>query len=283
MFEILTYAGLLLYSLASVQAVVLLLRPAHFSDRWVLALSSAGCLAFVGALLIEGLSLSLIPLFGRFEAISCYCIAVTVAYVLLATRDSMRGLSAFLLPYVTALLFLAISPYTANTPELPSFSMAWLTVHVTTAFFGYGCFTVASALAVSYLVQDFNLKHKHLGHVFNRLPSLETTDRAMRRLIGVAFALFTISVLTGVRLAHIAGWQAKLLTDPKVITVLLTWLLYAALLGFCAYSHRHGKRIAQLTVIGLIFILFSFLGIHALTHSSHNFVVDNTSSESTCE
>jgi ABC-type transport system involved in cytochrome c biogenesis permease subunit len=150
--------------------------------------------------------------------------------------------------------------------------MAWLAAHVATAFFGYGCFTVASSLAVSYLVQDYNLKNKHLGHVFERLPSLETTDSVMRHMIAFAFTLFTISVLAGVRLAHIVHWQKTLLTDPKIITVLITWILYAALLVFCAYSRRHGRRIAQITVIGLIFVLFSFLGVHTLTHSTHNFV-----------
>ena len=163
--------------------------------------------------------------------------------------------------------------------DLPNFNLTWLALHVATAFFGYGFFTVGSALAVSYLMQDFNLKHKRLGHVFDRLPSLETADRAMRRQIKVAFTLFTVSVLMGVRLTHIAEWQTKLLTDPKIVTVLLTWVLYAGLLVFCAYSHRHGKKIAQVTVLGLILVLFSFLGIHALADSAHDFATPNTAQE----
>lgn len=280
MFELLTYAGILFYCLASILAVVLLVRPSHFSDRWILGFSALGCLTFVGALLIEGIAQDRIPLFGRFEAISCYSIAVTLAFVYLAARESMRGLSAFILPYITALLFVAVFPAASGSPDLPAYNLAWLALHVSTAFFGYGCFTVASSLAVSYLVQDFNLKNKRLGHVFERLPSLETTDRVMRRLIGIAFALFTISVLAGVRLAHVAAWQKDLLTDPKIVTVLLTWALYAALLIFCAYSNRHGKRIAQITVIGLIFVLFSFLGVHTLTDSAHDFVGSNDSESS---
>lgn len=280
MLESIVYLGLFFYCLSSVLAVHMLLKGTHFSDRWVLTFSSAGCILFTSALLVDGLASGQVPLFGRFEAITCYCAAVTVAYVLLAARDSLRGLSAFILPFITVLLFAAKTPSAFSVPDLPPFDLIWLTAHVATAFLGYGCFTVASALAAAYLVQDFNLKNKRLGHVFERLPSLETTDAVMRSMIGVAFALFTVSVLAGVRLAHIANWQKELLADPKIVTVLLTWVLYAALLAFCSYSKRHGRRIAQITVIGLIFVLFSFLGIHALTHSTHNFIV-NPPAEST--
>ncbi len=281
MLEAVIYGGLACYCLASLLAVILLVRPAHFSDRWVLTFSSAGCVAFAAALLIDGLSTEQIPLFGRFEAITCYSIAVSVAYVLLATRESMRGLSAFVLPYVTALLFLAGTPSPFLVPNLPPYDTVWLAVHVSTAFIGYGSFTVASAVAASYLLQDFNLKNKRLGHVFERLPSLETADRAMRRQIAFAFTIFTVSVLTGVRLAHFASWQAELLKDPKIITVLLTWLLYAGLLAFCAYSRRHGKRIAQLILIGLFFVLFSFLGVNVITSSTHDFSIDDPAGETT--
>lgn len=283
MFEILVFSGLLFYCVASVLAVILLFRPAHFSDRWILSFASLGCVAFAISLLVSGLSSGQPPLFGRFGAITCYCIAVTVAYIHISVRDSMRGLSAFLLPYATALLAFASMGAQPGTIDLPPFNITWLALHVTTAFFGYGFFTVGGALAASYLIQDFNLKHKRLGHVFERLPSLETADNAMRRQIKIAFALFTVSVLMGVRLAHIALWQSKLLTDPKIVTVLLTWILYAGLLAFCAYSHRHGKKIAQITVMGLILILFSFLGVHALTDSAHNFTTPTHTQEEPAE
>ncbi len=279
MIEMVFFSGLSFYCIASVLAIILLVRPAHFSDRWTVLFASLGAIALGVALLCSGLKSGEVPLFGRFEAITCYCIAVTVAYIHISTRDSMRGLSAFLLPYVTALLIFASSATPGAVHDLPNFNLTWLALHVATAFFGYGFFTVGSALAVSYLMQDFNLKHKRLGHVFDRLPSLETADRAMRRQIKVAFTLFTVSVLMGVRLTHIAEWQTKLLTDPKIVTVLLTWVLYAGLLVFCAYSHRHGKKIAQVTVLGLILVLFSFLGIHALADSAHDFATPNTAQE----
>ena len=283
MFEILIVTGLILYLLASVLAIFLLVRPTHFSDKWIILFAALGCASFGGALLCSGLESGQVPLFGRFGAITCYCIAVTAAYTHIAMRNSMRGLSAFLLPYVTALLAFAAMGAQPGTVDLPPFNITWLALHVTTAFFGYGFFTVGSALAATYLIQDFNLKHKRLGNVFERLPSLETADNAMRRQIKIAFALFTVSVLMGVRLAHIALWQAKLLTDPKIVTVLLTWILYAGLLIFCAYSKRHGRKIAQITVMGLILILFSFLGIHALTDSAHNFATPSTTQEAPAE
>jgi ABC-type uncharacterized transport system permease subunit len=283
MFEIVLYTGLSFYVIASLLAVVLLVRPAHFSDRWIVLSACVGAVALAIALLLSGLKSGQIPLFGRFEAITCYCLAVTIAYIHIASRDSMRGLSAFILPYVTALLIFASMAAPATANDLPTVNVAVLALHVVTAFFGYGFFTIGSALAVAYLMQDFNLKHKRLGHVFDRLPSLETADRAMRRQIKVAFALLTVSVLTGVRLVHIALWQTKLLTDPKIVSVLLTWVLYAGLMIFCAYSHRHGKKIAQITVLGLIVILFSFLGIHALTDSAHDFEAPSATQEEPAE
>lgn len=281
MLETLALTGTVLYGIASVLAIALLLRPAHVSERWILAFASLGCATFCVALAVSGLSTGRIPAFGRFESITCYGIAVSAAYIHLAVRYSLRGVSAFLLPYVTALLIFGSLSVTSRMTDTPPVGNVWLSLHVLTAFAGYGCFTVASVLAVSYLVQDFNLKHKRFRRAFELLPALETADCAMRRQICFAFALFTLSLVAGIRLAHSVGWQSQLLTDPKIIASSLTWLVYASLLSVCAYSKRHGRRIAWVTVIGLLCILFTFMGIHAVTDSSHNFVLPRATTEET--
>jgi ABC-type transport system involved in cytochrome c biogenesis permease subunit len=264
--------GLGLYSLASFWAVQGLLRPSGLRRKAVAISLALGSSVFIGVLLWRGLHAGRIPVFGRFEALTVYSLVVTAAFFVAAMRARMRGLAALLVPYITLLLFCGATAMHQPIPADPAMDSLWLGLHVFAAFIGYALCTLAGALGLAYVIQDNNLKNKRLGVLFERLPALETLDHVMATLIGAAFIMLTLSVAFGAQLVHLSGGGAEWLRDPKVLSTLVTWGIYAVLMHMRTNADRHGKGMAVIAMVGLLFVLFSFLGIHVVADSVHSFI-----------
>ncbi len=74
-------------------------------------------------------------------------------------------------------------------------------MHVIAIYLSYMVFFVASFAALLYLIQDNNLKYKHLGTIFRRLPDLAFLDRLNYKSIGLGFPMLTLAIIAGVRWA----------------------------------------------------------------------------------
>jgi len=200
-----------------------------------------------------------------------YCLAISAVYGLMSLRHNLRGIALVVLPFVMLLLVgIAVkAPLQANIDaRLPG---VWLDVHILTALVGYAMFTLACILAVAYLIQDRNLKHKHLGALFERLPSLETLDHLMAGQIQLAFIIFTVSVGSGVVLTHLNRWSPKWIMDPKTIATLVTWLVYALLFYLRMTGSYHGRKVALVTIGGFLCVVFTFIGINLIGQTMHTF------------
>lgn len=269
---LLTVVAAALYVAASVLAVAHVHEPAPARERDIMLIAVICSLSLVASLVVRGLRVGTFPAFGGYEAATWYALSVTVAYVYVGLRhEVLRTLSAILLPYLAIVVVLGIVASRAASPAAPPLHSLPIGIHVTAAFAGYGLFTLETVLAVAYLVQDRSLKRKHFSALNRRLPSLEMLDRAMVELIGVAFWLFTLSIGMGIFLAHAYQWGARWLSDPKAITTAATWVVYAVLFYLRRSADRHGRHLAYVAILGFVFVLLGFLGIHLVTDSVHDF------------
>lgn len=276
--SILVGVGVLLYGLASVLCVVRLMQPRRFGGQCVVLLLTAGAIPLAAVLIAHGLRTGRLPVFGRFEALTVYGLTVTAAYALSALRHRIKALAAVLVPYVTTVLLIGM-PAVRDEVSIPfRIDTVWMGLHVLTAFAGYALCTLAGMLGLAYLIQDNNLKHKRFGVVFERFPALETLDHLMSRQIGAAFLMLTVSLALGVHLVHLSGGGVEWARDPKVMATVATWGIYAVLMHMRTNADRHGKGMAIITIAGLFFVLFSFLGIHVIAESLHGFVLIGTTS-----
>jgi ABC-type transport system involved in cytochrome c biogenesis permease subunit len=270
---ILTYLGIGAYILASLLSVDALLRSGKTGRRSILLLVALGAALLAGVLVARAVRAGCLPVFSRCDALTCYSLALTVAYLYMATRRRTRGVAGILVPYVTLMLLLA-APASGTAPTgSPPVRSLWLGLHVLTGFVGYALFSLSGVVALAYLVQDRNLKHKRLGGTFERLPALETLDHLMSRQVGFAFVMLTVSIILGFALVRLTGGGQGWLTDPKVAATLGTWAVYAVLVHMRATAGRHGKGLALVTVLGFCCVLFAFIGIHALANSVHDYIL----------
>lgn len=261
------------YLAAALLAVLPLRGRRPRGEQAALALLGAGALALGGVLVWRGIRADAIPAFTRFEAFTGYALAVTLAYLLLMAFRPARGLAAFVIPYALGVLACGFSAVSAAAGPPAPLQGPWLALHVISGFSAYAVFSLTSLLAVAYLVQDHNLKHKNLGPLWERLPSLETLDHLMSRLAGLAFLLFTVAIIVGFILVRASGGGEAWLTDPKVCATVATWILFGVIVHTRANADRHGRGVALLTVAGLACLLFAFVGVHLVSESVHAFLL----------
>jgi ABC-type transport system involved in cytochrome c biogenesis permease subunit len=73
----------------------------------------------------------------------------------------------------------------------------------------------------------------------------------------------TLGLLAGVIWAEqdwVQGWQ----DDPKVIAALVTWAIYLLLIYLRLTAGWRGKRAAIISMVGILSVLFTFLGTRYL-------------------
>ena len=122
-----------------------------------------------------------------------------------------------------------------------------------------------------YLAQMRRLKAKRPVQFGLVLPSLEQSERINRGSIILAFPLLTFGLLIGVVLSIAAGREgteslahALTWTDPKVLSALAMWLVFAVLLHARFRPAMRGKSVMVLTIVAFGFLVFTWVGVEAL-------------------
>jgi ABC-type uncharacterized transport system permease subunit len=131
---------------------------------------------------------------------------------------------------------------------------------------------VAFAAGLMYLVQASRLKHKRRPRFGFALPSLEQSERLNRGAITVAFPFLTAGLLVGVvmEVALRKAGQSRLgWTDPKVISGVLMWLVFAGLLHARFRPEMRGRRVMLFTVVAFLCLAFATVGVDLMHITSH--------------
>jgi ABC-type transport system involved in cytochrome c biogenesis permease subunit len=114
-----------------------------------------------------------------------------------------------------------------------------------------------------YLVQARQLRNKVVpGHGF-KLPSLERLERMNRLAINLAFPLLTAGVCIGIGLMFLGRNQVLSWTDPRILGTAVLWIVFALLLYMRYGYHLNGRRLAQLTIVAFVLLLFTLASSHA--------------------
>jgi ABC-type transport system involved in cytochrome c biogenesis permease subunit len=155
----------------------------------------------------------------------------------------------------------------------------WFWVHVTSLLFAYATFALAAMLGLTYVLQFKEIKKKHLGYFYTRLPSLHVLDAMNSRAVVVGWLFLTIGVVVGVVWAAQAlalspdnsNLRAMSLQDPKIFIAVLTWSVYS----FAMFARKTlgwtGRRAAWLSAVGFVIVLLNFLPVSYFVTTSHTF------------
>jgi ABC-type uncharacterized transport system permease subunit len=222
-----------------------------------------------------------IPVTTAFESVMVlsWIVALMGLYLMVhSTKQAAVGL--FVLPLVIGLATIAAAsaPRESDWRNWGGMTAFWGTVHGIFLLGGAVFTCLAFAAGLMYLAQSYRLKSKRAARFGLALPSLEQSERLNRGAITVAFPLLTFGLVIGVILgvaAHrqaSAGLHASLSwTDPKVISTILTWGVFAVLLHARYRPAMRGRGVMVLTIVAFAFLAFTWVGISALQlPTTHN-------------
>jgi ABC-type uncharacterized transport system permease subunit len=168
----------------------------------------------------------------------------------------------FVLPVVLGLIgFASLYPQGSDVPS-SEVEPIWRGVHVAFFVFAAVGVCVAFVASVMYLVQAKRLKAKLLPGQGLRLLSLERLENMNRIGINLSFPLLTIGLVIGLALllherGRLQGW-----TDPRILSSVLLWMVFAIVLYLRHGYHLRGRRVALLTIVAFALLLFSLVTSH---------------------
>ena len=99
-----SYFGVACYVAASLLAVASLFGARPRGERAALTFLAVGGAVLAGVLIVRGTRALSLPVFNRFDALTCYVLALSGAYLLLMAHRYLRGIAGLLIPYATVVL-----------------------------------------------------------------------------------------------------------------------------------------------------------------------------------
>jgi ABC-type transport system involved in cytochrome c biogenesis permease subunit len=256
----------------------------HFATRGTLVGRFASAL-LVGAILVQTfvigmqtMALGHVPFAGTTPAISMFVWLLALSYLYIELTTEERAMGIFILPLLTALSTIpALNPDAAERAAV--LQSPWFTLHVSSLLFAYASFALACVIGITYVLLFKEIKAKHLGVFYARLPSLQILDQMNSRAVTIGWVFLTIGVVVGavwaaqVRQAGFADprVQAMSLFDPKIFVALLCWAIYSFELYAVRAIGWRGRRAAWLSTVGFLIVLLNFVPVSYFLTNSHNF------------
>jgi ABC-type transport system involved in cytochrome c biogenesis permease subunit len=269
---------LVLYAAAAAAYFAHFSKPEPRSGRLATALLGGAVLAHTFLIGMQTMEAGYAPLVGTTAAISAFVWLLGLAYLYVELTTDERAMGVFVTVLLAVLMILpALNPQTEERPALLRSPL--FTVHVLAMLFAYASFALAFVLGITYVLLFKEIKAKHLGFFYARLPSLQVLDRMNQRAIVIGWIFLTIGMIVGAIWAAQArgGYagdprvQAISLEDPKIFVAVLCWFVYSFELFAARRIGWGGRRAAYLSALGFLIVLFNFVPITYFFTKSHNF------------
>jgi ABC-type transport system involved in cytochrome c biogenesis permease subunit len=273
-----TILALLLYSAAAVLYVAHFVRRGPAGGRVATGVFAAAALTHTFVIGMQTMEVGHPPFVGATGAVSGFVWMLALVYLYTEFTTEERAMGVLIAPLCALLQVIpAASGRVAARPpvlESPLFS-----IHVTSLLSAYAAFALACVIGITYVLLFKEIKAKHLGFFYARLPSLQTLDAMNARAVAIGWILLSVGVLVGgIWVMHARQYmpedprvQAMSLLDPKIFIALVSWAVYS----FQIYARRaiglSGRRAAWLSAIGFAIVLLNFLPVAYFFTRSHNF------------
>ena len=270
---------LVLYAAAGVAYVVHFARKSPSAGRVATTLLLFAALTHTFVIGMQTMEVGHVPFANTSRFISTFVWLLTLSYLYLELTTDERSMGVFILPVIVGLQILpVINPGVENRD--PVLDSPWFWVHVSSLLFAYASFALASVLGLTYMLQFKEIKKKHLGFFYSRLPSLQILDTMNSRAVTIGWVFLTVGVAVGVIWAAQAravapdneNLQAMFSpNDMKIVFAFITWAVYS----FAVFARRtlgwNGRRAAWLSAVGFVIVLLNFVPVSYFVTTSHTF------------
>jgi ABC-type uncharacterized transport system permease subunit len=183
---------------------------------------------------------------------------LTALFAWVGTRSgALPGVAAVALPVAAIAV-----PLPGLFPNPHRFSLVyepWAALHIGVALIAYALLIVAALQALLLMGLERRLHRALPDPVAEALPPLLTLERFLFRLVGIGYALLTLTLLSGALFSEQLFGKPLQFTD-KIVFSLLGWLVFGGLLfGRHRYGWR-GRAALSWIVAGTALLVLAYAG-----------------------
>ena len=169
----------------------------------------------------------------------------------------LDGLHALVLPAAAVAVMLpVVFPATralANTETLA------FKAHLLISMAAYSLFTIASLHVMLMAIIERRLHAGGLPSALQNMPPLLTMETLLFRIIAAGFVLLTLTIASGVLFSEeLFGKPARF--SHKTVFGVVSWLIFAALLGGRMVYGWRGRTAVRWTLAGFLTLILAYIG-----------------------
>jgi ABC-type uncharacterized transport system permease subunit len=132
-------------------------------------------------------------------------------------------------------------------------------MHLLIAMAAYSLFTIASLHVLLMALLERRLHDGTLPLALRRLPPLLAMETLLFRIIWAGFILLTLTIASGVVFSEeLFGRAAKF--NHKTVFGVLSWIVFALLLGGRAIYGWRGRIAVRWTLAGFLMLVLAYIG-----------------------
>ncbi len=106
-----------------------------------------------------------------------------------------------------------------------TFSGVGIGIHLLATVFGFSAIAIAGLYSILYLLLFRQIQQNRFELFFQRLPNLEVLEKLTMHAVSLGFLFLTITIFAGIFEQKASG-EAITFFEPKLVTLIIIWLLY---------------------------------------------------------
>jgi len=134
-----------------------------------------------------------------------------------------------------------------------------LEIHLLIAIVAYSLFTIAALHVALMVLLERHLHGGDLPVMLQKLPPLLTMESLLFRIIAAGFALLTLTLASGIFFSE-ELFGRPLRFDHKTVFSILSWIVFAALLGGRWFYGWRGRIAVRWTMTGFAMLVLAYIG-----------------------
>lgn len=254
MANLLAVSAILLYSFAALLQFRRIRTGQTPSRSLLLGCASAAVISHTGAWFMpmfaeHGMNFSL------FNGGSLIALAISAIILISALKKPVENLFIGIFP-MTALIIALDMLIPGNSHALEHFNRGLL-AHILLSVLAYSLLTIAAFQGVLVIIQDQQLKRKHMAGILRSLPPLQTMDKLMFEMVWAGMIFLTLAIGSG--FVFLDNMFAQHLAHKTLLSI-IGWCIFAALLfGRYRFGWR-GQTASIWTLAGLVLLALAYFG-----------------------
>ena len=222
---------LLIYLAASILHVLFLTTGINRISQGAFWATTTGFALHTMLIALRWIGQEQFPMARWLDSISFLAWAIILIYLGITYLTRMRALGVFVVPVAFASILIAYA-LPQDAPGLPAYLQNyWLLAHTTLIFLSYAAFIAAFGFGIMYLIEEKKIRQKAQTLIYDRFPSLGSSDEIGHRCMVVGVILLTMGIIIGAIWTKYAQELTWRWLDSKIIFTLATWLIYVIQIG----------------------------------------------------